>query len=265
MLDRRMAARRRSVQEDGARRRLRRLLYVLAALAIVAAGIWLLLSPIMAVDAIVLHGAERSGAGPILAEAGVQYGVPTAGVRPGRVEGLLREDPWIIDADVSVTWPGSVEVVILEHDPVAWVATGRDWMLVSATGDILEVGTPVGDAPRIELLGTPLGRPGTVVDDPAAVGAALFVAGLPESARSGLKITGTGRGLWAEAGGHVVRLGRAVEMAEKAAALGAILVDDLQECVSIDLISPLWPALSCDSQPEVEGEETGLAEPQPEN
>lgn len=266
LLDRRMAARRRSVQEDASRRRLRRLLLVLGILALVAGGIWLLFSPLMAVDRIALHGSAQSRAAAILSESGVAYGVPTVSVRAAKVEQALREDPWIVDADVAVTWPGSVEVVVLEHEPVAWVAAHHGWLLVAATGEILEVGgTPPSGAPQIELLGTPAGRAGTVVEDPAAVGAALFVATLPRHHRTGLRITGTERGLWARAGEHDVRLGRAVDMAEKAASLGAVLSRDLESCVTIDLISPLWPAVSCDPQPEVEGEQNGVTEPQPEN
>jgi cell division septal protein FtsQ len=266
LLDRRMAARRRDVQEDGARHRLRRLMYVLLVMALVAGGIWLLFSPLMAVDEILLVGTARSNASEILADSGVEPGVPTVSIRARRVEEALRLDPWIIDADVAVTWPGTVEVVILEHRPVAWVAADGQWLLVAATGDILRAaGEPPPTAARIELLGTPAGRPGTVVDDPAAAGAARFVANLPAALRPGIVITGTARSLWAQADGHQVRLGRAVEMVEKAAALGAILDGAVESGVTIDLITPSWPAIGPNPEAEVEGEGEGLAEPQPEN
>jgi len=266
LLDHRIAARRRDVQEDGARHRLRRLMYVLLVMALVAGGIWLLFSPLMAVDEILVVGTARSNANAILTDAGVEQGVPTVSIRARTVEEALRADPWIIDADVAVTWPGSVEVVVLEHRPVAWVATDDAWLLVAATGEILRTADePPATAARIELLGTPWGAPGTVVDDPAATGASLFVASLPGDMRSGLVITGTARSLWAQAAGHQIRLGRPVDMAEKAAALTAILDGEVEPGVPIDLISPLWPALGTNPESEVEGEGEGLAEPQPEN
>jgi cell division protein FtsQ len=265
LLDRRIAARRHAVAEHGARRRLRRLMFVLLVVALVAGAIWLLTSPLMAVDSIALHGAVHSDAAAILTDAGVESGVPTVSVRASSVEEALRTDPWIVDADVSVTWPGTVEVVVLEHEPAAWVAAGSGWMLVAATGDILQrANAPAAGEPTIELIGTPPGRPGTVVDDEAARGAALFVASLPVGLRASVTVTGSEGALWARAGGHEVRLGRAVDMGEKAAALGAILETDLDPEAVIDLISPRWPAIR-NPEAEVEGEGEGLAQPQPEN
>lgn len=266
VLDERIADRRRDVQEDGARHRLRRLMVVLLVVAGIAASVWVLQSPLLAVDTIVVNGAVRADVGAILAEVGVTEGVPTVGVRARSVEDALRAEPWIINADVSVTWPGTVEVVVLEHEPVAWVVTATRWMLVSATGDVLRTAeSPETRLPIIELADVSPARPGEVLDHAGAVGAALFVAHLPEEIRNSVTITGLDGGLWAQVRGHPVRLGRPVDMAEKGAALGAILEDPIPPGASIDLIAPSWPAIGPNPHAEVEGQGESSAEAQPED
>lgn len=266
VLDERIADRRRDVQEDGARHRLRRLMLVLLLVALIAASVWVLQSPLLAVDTIIVNGAVRADVDTILSEAGVSEGVPTVGVRAGSVEDALREDPWIINADVSVTWPGTVEVVVLEHEPVAWVVTDARWMLVSATGDVLRwAESPETRLPIIELADVPVARPGEVLEHDGAVGAALFVAYLPEDLRHGVTVTGLDGGLWAQVRGHPVRLGRPVDMAEKGVALGAIFEDPIPAGASIDLISPDWPAIGPNPHAEVEGQGESSAEAQPED
>ena len=52
----------------------------------------------------------------------------------------------------------------------------------------------------------------------------------------------------------LTRLGRPVDMAQKAAVLDALLESELPEGVTIDLIAPLRPGVA-NPQPEVEPEE----------
>ena len=140
VIDSRLADRRRSVIEDGARRRLRRLVLLLFVVGLIGAGAWLVYhSSYLAIADINVDGQVESRATAILAESGVGVGVPTIGVDGGDIEAALLDDPWIAAASVRVTWPGSITVEILEYTPAGWVAVGDRWLLTAAGGEVLDI------------------------------------------------------------------------------------------------------------------------------
>ena len=49
--------------------------------------------------------------------------------------------------------------------------------------------------------------------------------------------------MWAEVGGHPVRFGHPIDLADKGRALAALLEEDLPEGATIDVVSPRRPAV----------------------
>ena len=258
-MDRRIADRRHSVREAGARRRMRWVLaFMLAALIGGLVG-WLFFeSSFLAVSEVTISGAARADVAAVVA-AEVEEGMATVRVDPDRIAAAVMAEPWVVAADVTVTWPGSVAVAVLEYEPAAWVAASDGtWMLVAAQGAVLETARfPVSAHPTLDV-GSSLVAPGGSVG-PAAVAAIEFLSVLPIEDRLGATVTGTPDGMVAFVAGHQVKLGHPVDMAEKALALSALLGQGVPAEAPINLVSPLRPAVSdppdTNLQAEVEGSE----------
>lgn len=254
MMDSRVADRRRNVSEDRARRRLRWLLGVLALLLAVVGGFWLIRSPVLSIRTVEVTGAANSNPGAVVAGIGLGEGTPTIDVSAAEIEAAVEADPWVADASVSVIWPGTIVIDVVEHVPVAPVQSGGDWVLMSRTGAVIAV----TDAPDDEVAAVTIDigrdRVGEVVDDPAIVGALEFVNGLTPELRAGSRVSIEDGGVVAVVSEHRVRLGRPIDMAEKAVVLAGLLASGLDDGAAIDLIAPSRPAVS-NPEPVVEAEE----------
>jgi hypothetical protein len=255
-IDYRLAARRAAVRESLARSRLRWLVGLVVVLLLTGAVLVALRSPILAVKSVEVNGAH-----------GIEMGAPTVAVRPGIVEAAVMRDPWVAKADVRVVWPGSVEVTVLEHDPAGWIESERGWVRASATGAILERSDPPVHAPTVQGH-VVTGRPGSVIEDPAAVAALEFLAYLPGNVARDAHIAVTKKGvLRAVVAGHVVRLGLPEDIASKAASLLAVLGSKLEEGARISVVAPTRPAVtgavSTDEANEDPGRGNGKTDRQP--
>jgi cell division protein FtsQ len=260
-IDHRIADRRRTVTEDGARRRLRRLLVLVFLFGLGGLAGWLLYhSSYLAVGEITVDGQAESRAAEILTDGGLTVGVPTINVRADRLEAALREDPWIAAATVRVTWPGSVTVEVLEREPLGWVQAGEEWLLVSETGAVLDAESePLADMPLVSV-GSALVLPGSTVD-PAAIAALEFVAALPDELIGGAVVTGGGDEMSGEVAGYSLLLGYPIDMQDKAVAVAALLESGVPEGAEINVVSPDRPAVKV--QPLVESTAEIIGESQP--
>lgn len=248
-VDPRLARRRREVQEASARRRLR---WTIGLLVIaVAAGLVIAVfeSSWLAVATIEVEGAERADVAAIIAGEGVEIGVPIVSVRAGRLEERLRADPWIAEAQVRVVWPRSIEVSVVEYIPVARVKSGDTWLVSSTQGAVLARGQRLAE-PFVDIEGGDL-QPGEFIEDPEAIAALEFVSALPIELKEGLVVAKEGSELAATVAGHQVILGSTVDMAQKAVTLAVLLDNGVAAGATINLVSPLRPAVS-DPQAEVE-------------
>jgi cell division protein FtsQ len=253
-MDRRVAARRRVVREAGARRRLRWLLGVLLVAGAAALVAWLLLqSSLLAVQRIVLSGNQQSDTAAVLDAHGVTVGAPTISISAAAVEEALLADPWVAHADVQVTWPGTVEVTVVEHVPAAWVTGTRGWLLASGTGAVLDVARRVPKEAPVVRLGEMAGSPGATLDDAATVGALEFLGRLPAELVEGAVVRGDAEHLEARIAGHLVDLGHPSDMAAKAASLATLLDGEVLPGARLSVVSPEWPAV-LNPQAVVEGE-----------
>lgn len=248
-IDPRLARRRREVQEASARRRLRWTIWLLALAVVVGLVIAVLQSSWLAVESITVEGAENADVRGIMTAAGVEEGVAMISIRAGNIEEQLRSDPWISEAKVRVVWPRQVEVMVVEHIPIARVKSGATWLVSSPDGVVVARGQRLVE-PYVDIEAPSL-QPGETIDD-ATISAALeFVAALPFEFKEGLIVAGGQSDLVASVLGHDVQLGASTDMAQKAVTLAVLLSDGVPAGASINLVSPVRPAVT-NPQQEVE-------------
>ncbi len=253
-MDRRIAERRHGVTEQRAARRLRLLIGVVAIAVFVAAGFWVVHSPVLDVDRITVSGGSRSDPGATLDRLGIAAGIPTMSVDAAAIENALSADPWIEDATVVVTWPGTVEVEVTEHAPVAAVQAADGFAHVTLSGVVVEMlGEGHGQAVIVVPEPQPV-RPGDVVAQSGVLGALEFVAGLPAEFRSGTTVyVDRADHLSATVGEYQIRLGRAIDMGRKSSAAVALIEYGIEAGSVVDVTAPRRPAVA-NPQPEVEDE-----------
>lgn len=239
-IDPRIAARRSEVAEAKVRRGLLRFLWIAFLLALIATVAWLVRSPFLSVDEIVILGAERADVGRALTEAGVVEGVPLALVDIDAATELLDADPWIAEVTVVRDWPRRVVVTLRERHGTAWVETTEGWYLTAPDGVALEAGTPPESSPLVLLPGV---DPDEMSSNDRLLGALEFLDNLRPDLTSGAVVGAVGAEMVAEVADLNVRLGLPDDMAAKARALAAV-VDSVPPPGSVvTLIAPSRPAV----------------------
>jgi cell division septal protein FtsQ len=249
-VDPRIHARRTQVRETWARRRLRWIVALVAIVIGAGIGFALLQSPWLAVRNVRVFGAVNSPVADILSDHHIVEGVPTVSVRPAAIEDALERDPWVAIADVRVTWPGTVEATVVERVPAGWIETTAGWMLVSADGVAVAAGAPTAGEPVVEAPIGPLGLGDTIADEDV-VAAFEFLALLTPELAVDARVRTTSMGLEATLSEHPVLLGNRRDMEAKAATLAAMLEAGVPEGATVNVVSPLRPAVS-NPQPLIE-------------
>lgn len=240
-IDPRLADRRRDVAEDRARSNVNRILRFLAGVAVVGGVVWLMLSPTFSVESLEVSGVQASETSAVLEANKVVVGRPLILIRTGTVEDDLLGDPWVKEASVSLDWPRGVIVAVSERSPVAWVETSNGWHRRAVDGVVLP-----GEAAPDDTMGQ-IRLPAVSADDaaesPLVLGALEFIDTLPVAMGSNAVVEERSGELWAVVGGFDVRLGRPVEMADKALSLATLLEEPLVDGSVINMIAPTNPAV----------------------
>ena len=250
-VDPRIHARRTQVRETWARRRLRWIVGLLAVVIGGGIGFALLQSPWLAIRDVRVFGAVNAPVAGILADHGVTEGAPTISIRPGAVEEALERDPWVAIAEVRVTWPGTVEATVVERIPAGWIETPDGWLLVSADGVAVAGGSPAAGEPVVEAPVGPL-VVGQAIEDADVVAAFEFRALLRPELAVAAEVRTTAMGLEATVAAHRVLLGNRRDMEAKAATLSAMLDGGVADGATVNIVSPLRPAIA-NPRPLVEG------------
>lgn len=240
-IDPRLAERRKTVAEDKAKRNVSRLLKFLVAIVFVCSLLWLAFSPWLSVSQVDTTGIDVSSGYSILADQGVVAGTPMIKVDTGAAESALLEDPWISEAQVVKDWPNGVTVTVVERSPVAWSRTDGGWTRRAIDGVALpSKSEPDNRMARIEMPDLADVAAGTT---PEMLGALEFVNALPRDLRKGTVVTKLDGEIWATVSGYQVRLGRSVEMSEKALSLQALLQRSIPKGSVLTLIAPTNPSV----------------------
>jgi len=253
-MDRKIAARRHGVTEQRATARLKVVIGFVVLVALAAAAFWLVRSPLLEVERVMITGVAHSDPDAALEQLEVVQVTPTISIDAGALEAALVADPWIADATVVVTWPGTVEIDVVEHVPIAVVETPGGLANVTGEGDVVQVLGEAAGYPTIVVADAGPARPGSTMTGAALLGSLQFVAGLPADLHAVTVITIDENGqISAVVGDYAVRLGRAIDMSSKAASLVALIEYGVEPGSSIDVTAARRPAVT-NPQGEVEGE-----------
>lgn len=154
-IDPRIRDRRREVRRHEGRQRLRRLGAFAGVATLAAATGVAVLSPVLDVDRVVVLGAERTDIAEVERTSGIDVGEPMATLRLSRAARAVETLPWVAEATVTRSWPGSVVITINERTAVAIAVAGDgSEVLVDDRGRQLVIAgeDDRGDLPTIEGL-----------------------------------------------------------------------------------------------------------------
>lgn len=261
-MDHRIAERRHEVTEERARHRLRWLIWLVVLVGVIAVGFWFIDSPVLSIRTVTVTGAERTDPVAIADGLGVRGGTPTISVDAGELEAALLASPWVAEANVTVSWPGSVEIHVRERVPVASVTTDLGRFNAAVDGVLVERVDDTTQPPIVISDRTGALREGDLIGHTGTLGALEFIAALPEALRESTTVTIDGDTAAAVVAEYTIILGRPTEMAFKAAALEVLIATGLEAGSRIDITAPNRPAVAPpQSQLDVETETLEQSQP----
>ncbi len=231
----RFAERRRTVAEDRARRALRRATLVITFAAAISGVVYLFHSPLLSVRALEVEGAVNVALEPVLKRHGIAEGEPLIWTDVDGARAEISQDPWVASVTVERDWPVSVQVSVTERRPVAMVGGAA----VAVDGVILPEASTDG-LPLLAISGQAAeGR----YPQQEIIGGLRFLATLRDDLVTGASVASTPDGLIAVVDGFTIRLGRPVDMEEKARALGPVIDEAPPEGSEITLFAPARPSV----------------------
>lgn len=160
--------------------RRRATLIAAGAVALVVGGIATSRSSAFDVHRVEVSGAHHLHVPELVRIAGISDATNALWLDEGGAERRLEAEPWILDADVRVTFPLTVEIAVRERSPVA-VARGVVTSLMAADGTVLGSGAAPRGLPLIELGG---GVGAVEGIRPSPVGAARVLGALTPALRA---------------------------------------------------------------------------------
>jgi cell division protein FtsQ len=129
-----------AVADDGPkpRRRLSNRTLLAIAGGIAAGGallVWVIaFSPLLGVSSVVVHGEQRLSVGFIEAKAQVPHGRPLVRVDVAAIQHRVEAIGQVESARVSVSFPQTVVITVVERQPIGFVITDGRYALVDRTG-----------------------------------------------------------------------------------------------------------------------------------
>ena len=270
VIDPRIRSRRIHVRRSAGRRRLKRLTLALAVVAAVVLAIAATRTPLLDVDHVRVSGAGGARDEEVREAAAVAPDQPLASLDGGAVAARVEELPWVESAQVSRSWPATVEVRVTARVVVAAVQVTEDHVaLIDADGYVVAIEQGAVDPPDVSGEGDDGEGGGEGGNEPAGpTDGALVLTGIEGSISEGGRLDGEARDaltvavavaermpdavvavstdLDAElATGGVVRFGSTEDLAEKITAVKTVLSDVDTACMALlDVRVPGSPALT---------------------
>ena len=149
VVDPRFRERRIAVRRQAGRRRLKRLLVLVAVAVVALATVIVLRSPVLDVDGVAVAGVRYTDPAAIQEAAGIGIGSPLLLADLDGAEEAIEELPWVEDATVRRELPSDVVVEVDERTPAAVVSIGAARVLVDHTGRVLADGDPARYPPAV--------------------------------------------------------------------------------------------------------------------
>lgn len=250
----RIVERRRQVHDAARRRRQRGWVALAVLLALLAAAVGVLVSPLTDVDHVVVTGAQRLSPEQLESASGVVVGDQLVSLDLAAVRDELRSMPWVSSATVARRWPDTVEVHVLEEHPALVVDVGSLTAVVSRTGRVLAIEGDDSAAvdtsllPRLEVAdGGSVGfEVGDDVPDAVRLAATVF-ARMSDAVRSELPVArlDVGGSLSFTLGEATVVFGPVEDVPEKLATIEAMLSQVVRDCMAtVDVREPARPTVA---------------------
>jgi cell division protein FtsQ len=245
--DPRMIERRRDVARAKARRR-RRVFLASSAVAFLAIfGLVLIHSPVFGASDVVVSGSLHTSRSAVLSAAQLNGSPPLVDLSSASIARRVEELPYVKKAVVTLSWPSTVRIRIVERTPVAALtANGRRFALVDDTGRVLEVSATVpAGLPEITASGG-VPPPGKWLSRSRRE-LALVAATMPESLVSRVQeVRDTRLGVACDLKGGIVALfGPPTSLRAKFVSLATVLAEgSLSGVALIDLRDPANPVLA---------------------
>src|SRR5947208_556038 len=138
MVDPRVAKRRQAVTRARGRRRLRVVVVFVAVVALGAAVVGLLQSPLLDVDRVDVTGAKETSVSAVLHVTGLsERGHAMISVDRFALARRVERLPWVAKAEVTRKWPNVVRVRIVERVAIGAIAVPGGVALLDASGRVL--------------------------------------------------------------------------------------------------------------------------------
>lgn len=245
VVDPRLRARRVEVRRDAGRRRFRRVALVGSVVLLSLAAYGVVRSPLLAVREIRVTPTAHVDEAEILRASGIDDGTPMIDVNQGAVAARLEAVPWVANAKVTRSWPGTVTISVTERSAAAQLHVGDHWYLLDESGRVLGLNTDALDLPVIE--GLDPADPGAVIA--GAAPALRLASNLPPRLVSRVKAVRHGK---ADAaldlvlvGGGVIRFGSTDQLDRKIVAAVTMLDNVEAKCLgTVDVQVPNAPTLT---------------------
>lgn len=229
--------------DEARRRRLRPWAIVGAVLVVlVTGGVALSYTSMFGARVIEVEGAERLAPRRVMRLAGLELGSNVVHLDATSTEARLETDPWILDATVETSLPGTITISVRERRPVLLLA-GPDGDRRLVAGD----GTVLGHAPWATDLPEVAAAPGATLDEATLGIAGEVVQAMAPTLRSSVDTVtlAADRTVSLVLDGEVeVRFGSVAEAAAKGRALRGIMAyadEQGRGLLSVDVSSPAAP------------------------
>jgi cell division protein FtsQ len=219
----------------------RRALRIAVGLLLLVTAAWVLwASPVLAVRAVQVDGADTLPAEQVREAAGIVDGTPLLRVDVDAAGARVARLPQVASVEVTRGWPDRVVITLVERTPVAVVEEQGRRTLVDASGVLFDT---ISGAPPAGVVRLDVPHPGP--DDAATAAALAAVGELSGDLRRDIdRVTATPEGdvTLILADGTTVVWGPASDSAAKASALEALLgrlaAGDLEPAATIDVSTP---------------------------
>ena len=257
-IDPRLRQRRIAVRRAEGRRRLRILLIALAVAATIAGAYGVTRSSLLDLDQVRVTGAIGPQVDEVTAATGLELGAPLLDLDLDAAAEAVTDLPWVLQAEVGRSWPGTVKVDVVRRVPVAVLPTGDgSGVIIDGEGvAIARTTTTVADLPIITV--TAAGELGEIQE--FALPAIPVVQALPADLEPWIETFGidydggeTGELVLDLTGSAVAELGRGTDIEAKLDALRTVLGRVDRSCIRlIDVRIAELPVVQRDADCEIE-------------
>ena len=107
------------------------------AVVLVTGSVALSYTSVFGARAVEVEGEERMGPRQVMRLAEVALGTNVLHLDEGVAEARLEQEPWILDATVRTSLPGTISISIRERTPVLVLLSGSSRQLAAADGTVL--------------------------------------------------------------------------------------------------------------------------------